>query len=146
MIIGSGRSGKTSLANRINGVDAPPRRTPDIIYGKYTIDVPGAYLENPWMYKHLIAAAQSAAMVLCLVDQSECGEVYSPGFARAFRCPVAGVITKTDLKPEHYEKCVCQLKRTGVPEPYFPVDFISGSGVEALITYIKKMDREGVFA
>lgn len=132
MVVGPSRCGKTTLVNALNDYDGPLRRTPDLIYGKNTIDVPGSYIENAWMYKHIIAAAQDASYVLILVDQSNCTEVYSHGFAKAFRCPVIGVITKCDLMPENEEKCRQQLKSIGVLEPYFNISFKVGTGIDAL--------------
>ncbi len=79
MVIGPSKCGKTTLVNALNDYDGPLRRTPDLIYGKNTIDVPGSYIENAWMYKHIIAAAQDASCVLILVDQSNCTEIYSHG-------------------------------------------------------------------
>lgn len=88
MVIGPTNCGKTTLVNALNDYNGPLRKTQDIIYGKNTIDVPGSYVENTWMYKHLIATAQDASHILILVDQSKCVDVYSPGFAKAFKCPV----------------------------------------------------------
>ena len=105
MVIGPKGCGKTTLVNSINDYDGPLRRTQDTIYGLETIDVPSAYIENAWMYKHMIALAQDAWCILLLIDQSRTAEVYSHGFARAFHCPVIGVISKCDLMPENREIC-----------------------------------------
>jgi ethanolamine utilization protein EutP len=136
MVIGPSSCGKTTLVNMLNDYDGPLRKTQDIIYGKNTIDVPGSYIENAWMYKHIIAAAQDASHVLILVDQSRCDNVYSPGFAKAFRCPVIGVITKTDLMPENKDLCLRQLQQIGIPEPYYKVSACNGTGIEALKEYL----------
>lgn len=136
MVIGPTGSGKTTLVNALNGEDIPLRKTQNIIYKDKTIDVPGAYLENAWMYKHLIAAAQDASHVLILVDQSRRDDVYSPGFAKVFRCPVAGVITKSDLGPENEALAVQKLKRLGVEEPYFKISLPEGTGIEELKDYL----------
>lgn len=136
MVIGPSKCGKTSLVNAINDYDGPLRKTQDMIYGKKTIDVPGSYLENPWMYKHLIAAAQDASQILILVDQTSRAEAYAPGFAKVFRCPVTGVITKGDLNPENEEYCRSQLKNIGVDEPYFKVSIPTNEGIDALKEYI----------
>ncbi len=136
MVIGPSRCGKTTLVNALNNYDGKLRRTQDMIYGPNTIDVPGSYIENTWMYKHIIAAAQDASHVLILVDQSRCTEVYSHGFAKAFRCPVIGVITKSDLMPENEELCLRQLKMIGVTEPYFHISFPTGTGIDALKEYL----------
>ncbi|QUH19587.1 EutP/PduV family microcompartment system protein [Alkaliphilus sp. B6464] len=132
MIIGPTKSGKTTLINALNDYDGPLRKTQDIIYGKNTIDIPGSYIENTWMYKHLIAVSQDASHVLILVDQSRCDNVYSPGFARSFRCPVIGVITKVDLMPENEKLCYKQLKEIGVEEPYYKISVPMGKGIETL--------------
>ncbi|MDO4860977.1 MAG: EutP/PduV family microcompartment system protein, partial [Bacillota bacterium] len=34
MVIGTGKSGKTSLVNALNGYDGPLRKTQDMIFGK----------------------------------------------------------------------------------------------------------------
>ena len=64
MVIGPKGCGKTTLVNSINDYDGPLRRTQDTIYGRETIDVPSAYIENAWMYKHMIALAQDAWCIL----------------------------------------------------------------------------------
>ncbi|MEI3503601.1 MAG: EutP/PduV family microcompartment system protein [Anaerovoracaceae bacterium] len=74
MVIGPKGCGKTTLVNYINDYDGPLRRTQDTIYGRETIDVPSAYIENAWMYKHMIALAQDAWCILLLLDQSRTAE------------------------------------------------------------------------
>ena len=101
MVIGPRGCGKTTLVNSLNDYDGPLKRTQDTIYGKNTIDVPSAYIENAWMYKHMIALSQDAWCMLLMVDQSRTDEVYSHGFAKAFQCPVIGVISKSDMAPKY---------------------------------------------
>ena len=88
MVIGPSRCGKTTLVRALEEDGRPLRRTPDLIYGKRTMDCPGSYVENADMYKHLIAASQDASHVLILVDQSRPVDIYSPNFARVFTKPV----------------------------------------------------------
>ena len=137
MIIGPGGSGKTSLANVINGLTGPARKTQNMVYGEKTLDVPGVYLESPWMHKHIIAAAQDASHVLMLVDQSSCRESYPPGFAKAFRVPVIGVITGNGEKPENDGWCIRQLKKTGAKEPYYHINLSEGTGLLELLEELK---------
>lgn len=132
MVIGPTNCGKTSLVHALNDDEGPVRKTQDIIYGKNTIDVPGAFVENAWMYKHLITVSQNASHLLLLLNQSKCDDVYSPGFAKVFRCPVIGVISKCDLIPENEEKCLRQLKQIGATEPYYKISNLNGSGIDAL--------------
>ncbi|WP_094607000.1 Propanediol utilization protein PduV [Sporomusa silvacetica DSM 10669] len=144
MIVGPSHSGKSILANVLNDSARPLKKTQDVIYGKNTIDTPGSYIENAYMYKYLIATAQSASQILMLVDQSRLIEVYPPGFAKSFTCPVTGVITKIDLAPENVNLAIKQLKRIGVFEPYFWISLQDNTGVEALKNYL--LGKQETFA
>lgn len=132
MVIGPTNCGKTTLVHALNDDEGPVKKTQDIIYGKNTADVPGAYIENAWMYKHLIAASQNASHILLLIDQSGLKDVYPPGFAKVFRCPVIGVISKADLKPENEEHCIRQLKLIGVDAPYYKISSLDKTGINDL--------------
>jgi ethanolamine utilization protein EutP len=136
MIIGPGQSGKSSISNVLNESDRPLKKTQDVIYGKNTIDTPGAYIENASMYKYLIATAQTASCVLILVDQSRPVEVYPPRFAKTFTCPVLGVITKMDLVPGNEDWSRRQLQKIGVYEPYFLISLLDNTGVKELKDYL----------
>ena len=138
MIIGAKNCGKTSMANFLNDCEGPLRKTQDTIYGKNTIDVPGAYIENSWMYMHTIAISQDAKCIILMVDQSRCTEIYSPGFAKVFRCPVIGVINKTDRNPENRERCAKQMKKIGVDEPVFHTSMETREGLDELKSYISE--------
>lgn len=145
MVIGPKGCGKTTLVNFLNDYEGPLRRTQDTIYGKHTIDVPSAYIENAWMYKHMIALSQDAWCIILMIDQSRTHEVYSHGFARAFRCPVIGVISKCDLQPENREVCERQLQMTGVRRPYHDICVEKGIGTEELKSYLTKLrERKGL--
>lgn len=138
MVIGPTGCGKTTLVNALNDHDGPIRKTQNIIYKDKTMDVPGAYIENAWMYKHLIAAAQEASHVLILVDQSRNDDVYSPGFAKVFRCPVIGVIAKCDLSAENEALAIQKLKKLGIAEPYFKISVSDRTGIKELKEYLFK--------
>jgi ethanolamine utilization protein EutP len=136
MVIGPKNCGKTTLVNALHGYDGPLRKTQDVIYGKYAIDVPATFVESPWMHKHLITISQQASHLLILVDQSRCINVYPPNFAKVFRCPVIGTISKADLNPENEERCIRQLKDTGINKPYYKISIPTGIGIKDLKKYL----------
>lgn len=111
------------------------RRTPALVYRGNIMEAPGAYLESPWMRHHLIAAAQDAFCVLMLVDFMGKRDIYPPGFAKVFRQPVLGVVTKCSLiqaDDGRFDNCRKQLARAGVREPYLITSVVDGIGLEAL--------------
>ena len=152
MLIGPSGSGKTALANELNGGVGPLRRSQDTIYGENTIDVPGAYLENR-MYSRLLALSQDAYCILLLLDRGRSGQVYSPGFAKAFARPVCGVITKGDLDRRSGEdcrecgqsrECETQLRNSGVSGPIFTISVSENWGVAELKAHLAEMrERQG---
>ncbi len=138
MVIGPTGSGKTTLCHALDEVDKPLKKTQDMMFGEHTIDVPGSYLDNPWMYKHLIAAAQNcASQVVMLVSTSEKREFYPPGYANVFQCPVIGVIMKSDSDRENIQRCRDELLKAGVKLPLF---YVAGKedkvGIEKIRKYL----------
>ena len=143
MIIGTRGVGKSSLANKLNKDERAVSRCPDVIYGKNTIDVPSAYLENTWMYKYLVSISQDAFCIIVVVDTRKQEDIYSHGFAKAFSKKVIGAINVVEDGVSHYEDAVKTLKQIGVNEPYFEVNLANGYGVEELIKFLDLDDERG---
>jgi len=143
MIIGTKGVGKSSIANKINKDNRAISRCPDVIYGKNTIDVPSAYLENTWMYKYLVSISQDASCIIVVVDTRKQDDIYSHGFSRAFSKKVIGVINVIEGDVSHYKDAVRTLKQIGVNEPYFEVNLANGYGVEELIKFLDLDDERG---
>lgn len=133
MIVGSKGAGKSSLANWLNNTCQPLRKSEDVIYGKYSIDVPASYLDNRWMARAIIAICQNHAKgLLLLVDATSVSQTYSPGFARIFNCPVLGIITKVDHPDCRMKEALREIYAAGiVDEPIF-LDFSTGRGLKDL--------------
>ena len=140
VLMGGTGCGKTSLANVLSHHDGPLKRTQDMIFRSRTLDLPGSYLEIPWMYRYLIFAVQNyGACVLMLVDPSCPVSIGAPGFAHVFNCPVAGVVTKVDRAAEdraYLDNGIRELKRLGVGGPHFAVSTATGAGLDELDAYL----------
>lgn len=141
MVIGPTGCGKTTLVNQLNEVEVATRSTQEIIYGKHTIDTPGTYINNQ-MHNHIIATSQNASHILLLIDQTKCEDIYPPGFAKVFRIPVIGVVTKCDLKKDNASKCVELFKKIGVSEPQFHVSNRDDVGIELLKKHLFLSNRK----
>lgn len=133
MLIGPQKSGKTTLAALLEGREMAIRRVPNMVYREKTLDTPGAYLESPWMHKHLIAAAQDACCVVMAADAAEKKRAYPPAFAKAFRVPVIGVVTRCDLPDANPESARRQLLEAGVKEPVLLLSIREAESVQAFL-------------
>jgi len=135
MLIGPKKSGKSYIAAKLNDCEGSLRKAADIIYGKNTIYVPSAYIENTWMYSQVIAVSQDAACILVIVDKKQKNDEYSFGFAKVFNKDTYGVITNADYE-EDETRVIAKLKYIGAAEPYFRIEQNLGSGIEELKSYL----------
>lgn len=136
MLIGGVGAGKSSLAARLNESKEEVRKTQALTYCDATIDTPGEYLENPFMYRNIIAVAEEADWVIFVqaLDQIRC--FYPPGMARSFNRPTVGVVTKADADSENLEKVLLNFKEMGLEEPYFITSSKTGKGIRQLKKYL----------
>lgn len=142
LIIGPRGCGKSTLAKVINADSSPVRRVQDTIYARETVDVPSAYLENTWMYRHLIALSQDAWCVLMLFDARKKESIYSPGFAKAFRVPVIAVVTHYRGNQEALARVQKQCQEAGVS---FESVFFDGEDDEMFLEYLNELkERKGI--
>ncbi len=137
MIIGPKDSGKTTIARQIEKDGLPLRKVQNVVYGPKTIDVPGVYLESPWMHKHIIALQQSAQKIIVLMPINGKKKSYPPGFMNVFRLPHIGIITHDggEISEMAYQKAREQLHEIGVKEPYWMIDL---SNANDLLDFVEK--------
>ena len=91
LIVGMDDDENRKVAQKIEAINHPIPKRANLIYTNKTILVPSAYLECPWMHKHIIALQQEAREVLFLVSLND-KKRYPPGFARVFQVPKKGGI------------------------------------------------------
>lgn len=91
LIIGPNMQHIHTIAEAIEEPSEPIRKVANILYTSNTIIVPSAYLESPWMHKHIISMQQKASKVLFLVPIPSKKRSYPPNFAHVFQVPVIGV-------------------------------------------------------
>jgi ethanolamine utilization protein EutP len=134
MLIGNSRTGKSSLANRINSEDFEVMKSQAICYGENTIDTPGEYLESPMMHKYIISASQDADAVIFVQSFDQPIFSFPPNFAQVFNTKRIGVITKNDLeeKRNNLELLLSNFREVGLEEPFFITSSKTGEGIEDL--------------
>lgn len=137
MLVGHVACGKTTLCQRLNGLNQEYKKTQALEVINHTIDTPGEYLEHRSFMRSLTVTAVEVDLVLFLQDATSERFLFSPGQSVAFPIPVIGVVTKTDIAtPEQTAQAVELLELAGA-DPVFCISSISGEGMEALIDYLK---------
>lgn len=142
IIIGDVGAGKTSLLSALKCEDdtadeSQVKKTQSLIYDTHTIDTPGEYMQNPSMYKYIIAEAQGVEFVIFVQDASSKKSIYPYGFASSFNTMTIGVITKTDAPDADIEKSRQILKNLVLKGPVFETSSRNGKGIQALREFIQ---------
>ena len=139
MVIGAIDSGKTSLLMALNGEHGSAAKTQTLLYTAFTIDTPGEYIENPRMYKALLATASEAGCIVFTQDSTVDHSVFPPGFAGAFSRMSIGVITKTDHEGSDRETAQNFLNNLCLSGPVFEVSAYTGEGIAELNNYVNSL-------
>jgi len=137
MLVGPVGAGKSTLLEALKGTRNAPVKTQAVVYDVNGVDTPGEYLENPRMYRYIIALAQEVECVLLLQDGSAGVRHYPPGFASSIAARVAGVVSKADKSDCDVERATSILREAGVMGPIFITSSENGAGLEALKAYLK---------
>ena len=136
LLVGQVGCGKTTLCQRLNGLDIVYQKTQALDVVNRTIDSPGEYLERRAYLSSLMVTSVEADVVLFLQDASQERWMYSAGLSAAFPVPVAGVVTKIDeATPEAVERSVELLRLAGA-DPVFAVSALTGEGMEPLLDFL----------
>ena len=111
MLVGKTGSGKTTLAQRINGVDINYKKTQMISFEENIIDTPGEYIENKYYYKALTVTASNADIIAFVQSALDEDTLFPPKFSTMFAGKIIiGIITQKDLQfdssnAENFLKC-----------------------------------------
>ncbi|WP_291292625.1 EutP/PduV family microcompartment system protein [Enterococcus sp.] len=124
LIVGVDDDENRKVAQTIEATNQPIRKLANLLYTNKTILVPSAYLECPWMHKHIIALQQEASEVLFLVSLNN-KKRYPPGFARVFQVPRKGGIVSHGSRQakKTSEQAERELMEIGCMPPYQSIVF-----------------------
>jgi ethanolamine utilization protein EutP len=137
ILIGSIGCGKTTLCQRINGLDMVYKKTQSLKAVKLTIDTPGEYLENRLYNRALVITSTEADVVVFVQDATAERFMFSPSQASSyFPKEVIGVVSKTDAATEKQIKQAEELLHLAGVSQVFRLSSLDGSGVDAFIDYI----------
>ena len=135
LLIGKSMCGKTTLTQRIHGLDIEYEKTQMLIYSDDILDTPGEYMENRMLYKALIVSSYDCDVIGMVQACDEEHNVFPPGFSTAFTKPVIGIVTKTDLGKD--VKRAREILENAGAERVFAVSSYENEGVEELVKYLE---------
>lgn len=134
MFVGPIGVGKTTLTQRIEGVEIIYAKTQTVQFHDDIIDTPGEFVQHRLMYNALLVTAAEADILGFLISAKEKEQMFPPGFASLFNKPAIGIITKMDLidETDDIEFIENQLIMTGA-SPIFKVGINNDEGIKDLL-------------
>ena len=130
MMIGSTGCGKTTLCQRLSGLEEEYKKT-------QAIDTPGEYLDRKGLFTALIVTAVEADVILFLQAADDGRFLFAPGQCAAFSAPAVGVVTKTDLADAGQAGHAEELLRLAGAGRVFRVSARTGEGLEELRAFLE---------
>ena len=141
MFVGPIGVGKTTLTQRIEGVEIIYAKTQTVQFHDDIIDTPGEFVQHRLMYNALLVTAAEADILGFLISAKEKEQMFPPGFASLFNKPAIGIITKMDLidEADDIEFIENHLIMTGA-SPIFKVGINNDEGIKDLLNYLDTLN------
>ena len=141
MFVGPIGVGKTTLTQRIEGVEIIYAKTQTVQFHDDIIDTPGEFVQHRLMYNALLVTAAEADILGFLISAKEKEQMFPPGFASLFNKPAIGIITKMDLidETDDIEFIENQLIMTGA-SPIFKVGINNDEVIKDLLNYLDTLN------
>lgn len=136
ILVGGVACGKTTLCQRLNGLEQVYKKTQAIEVIHTTIDTPGEYLERRSYLQSLVVTSAETEQVLFVVDATQERFLYTPGQAAAFSIPVSGVISKIDIATERQIADAREMLELTGAAPIFEVSAVDGRGIDELMAFL----------
>lgn len=138
MFVGAVGVGKTTLMQRLKGLDIKYYKTQAVQYYDTIIDTPGEFLQHRKFYNALMVTAVEAEVIGLLIAANEKVQLFPQGFSSLFNQPTIGIITKIDLLEDtaNLECAKKQLQEAGVKR-IFEISSLENEGIDLLEAYLR---------
>lgn len=138
MFVGPVGVGKTTLTQRLKGLELTYYKTQAVEFHDTIIDTPGEFLQHRKYYNALNVTATEADVIGLLVAASNQMQTFPQGFSSLFNKEVIGIVTKIDMadKEEQIEKARRQLKAAGA-KGIFEISATENEGIDRLQAYLE---------
>lgn len=131
LLIGQTNCGKTTLCQYLHNLELSYKKTQQINYFENSIDTPGEFLENRFLYNALISTSIDADYIAFMQSIDSQISFFPPSFAMSFTKPAIGIISKIDRlqNAQQLEKAENCLKIAGATK-IFPISTTSNQGLD----------------
>ena len=138
MFVGPVGVGKTTLTQRLKGLELTYYKTQAVEFHDTIIHTPGEFLQHRRYYNALNVTGADADVIGLLVAASNQMQTFPQGFSSLFNQEVIGIVTKIDMadKEEQIEKARRQLKAAGAKE-IFEISATENEGIDRLQAYLE---------
>ena len=138
MFVGPVGVGKTTLTQRLKGLELTYYKTQAVEFHDTIIDTPGEFLQHRRYYNALNVTGAEADVIGLLVEASNQMQTFPQGFSSLFNQEVIGIVTKIDMadKEEQIEKARRQLKAAGAKK-IFEISATENEGIDRLQAYLE---------
>lgn len=139
MFVGPIGVGKTTLTQRLKGMDITYYKTQAVQYHDTIIDTPGEFLQHRKFYNALMVTSVEAEVIGLLISATEKVQLFPQGFSSLFNQQTIGIITKIDLakSPEDIAIARKQLKDAGVKK-IFEISSVENQGIDQLEKFLSE--------
>ena len=135
LLVGRHGVGKTTLKQRLMGLEIKYEKTQYMLYGQWLIDSPGEYAEVHGLGAALAIYSYEADVVAMLIAADDDYSLFPPNAASMINRDVIGIVTKVDkCSPDKAENW---LRLSGCKK-VFKIDSYSGKGIDELKEYLTK--------
>ena len=130
--------GKTTLTQRLKGLELTYYKTQAVEFHDTIIDTPGEFLQHRRSYNALNVTGAEADVIGLLVAASNQMQTFPQGFSSLFNQEVIGIVIKIDMadKEEQIEKARRQLKAAGAKE-ILEISATENEGIDRLQAYLE---------
>lgn len=142
LLIGGIGAGKTTLKQKLLNQSLIYLKTQALDYSSVFIDCPGEYLEIPRHYHVLIDASSGAVEVWALHDATRRTCPFPPNFAKSFRRPVIGIISKVDHQDARPDIAESNLRKAGITGPIYHISAKDGNGIPELARHMSDLTSQ----
>ena len=138
MFVGPVGVGKTTLTQRLKGLELTYYKTQAVEFHDTIIDTPGEFLQHRRYYNALNVTGAEADVIGLLVEASNQMQTFPQGFSSLFNQEVIGIVTKIDMadKEEQIEKARRQLEAAGAKK-IFEISATENEGIDRLQAYLE---------